>query len=486
MRADDAQRTSPRSDAALVEAAQAGDATAYAALFDRHRPAIEHLAVCLTRESSPDALVGAVFAEGLTGVLAGEAAHTAIRPWLLRLTLAARGTALPESATLRAWHRLDPRQQAIIWHDVVDEAPVAETALVVGIEARQVPTLRDTALSALREAYLADQRDTAAPLHARTHLDDLAAHADDCATCLGLWWAAEDLHRAHELAAAMIGAAAGRYLREPTSRRAPRNRPRWVPAVLIATAATVLAATSAGALAVAQWGPGGVPTAWGGLPSVPSAGASPSPVAETEDEDEDEATPEEPHPSATGSAKKDHDPTTPAPEESDAATPSPEVPAPSALPASMGVGLAFSDPDRLADHGQRLVRMNLQLVGENASPGARQVTVRFDFQTAFSFAGASGLSCTPSSSSVTCTRTLRPGETARTSVTVAADEARGRTQVWSSDTSGSPRFHSFAFGPWAGSETPSPEPEPGREDGTTGGDDRQNTPTEQPRARIAE
>ena len=465
MRADDAQRTSQRSDEALVQAAQAGDATAYSALFDRHRPAVEHLAACLTRERTSETLVGTVFADGLTRVLAGEADDVAIRPWLLRLTLAAHGATPPDSAALRAWQHLTPAQQAVLWHAVVEDVTGAEAALVVGTRATEVPALRAAAEAALRAAYLAGQREDAAVLHARTHLDDLSAHADACATCLGLWWAVEDLTHAHELAAAMLGPVAGRYLREPTSRRAAPVRPRWVPAVLIATAATLLAATSAGALAVAQWGPSSVPTAWGGLPSVPSASASTEPDAESPEE----PTPEEPAPTTAEPSPADEETPEPSSDPPAPSTQAPDAPPPSAPPADMGVGFAFGDPDRLVNGGQRLVRMHLQLVGENAAPGARQVTVRFDIDTTFRFSGAAGLSCVPSSRSVTCTRTLRPGETADASVTVAADEVRGRAQVWSSDTSDSPRGHSFSFGPWAGGETPTPKP--GRNpDEPTGGD----------------
>ena len=481
MRADDAQRTSQRSDEALVSAAQAGDATAYSALFDRHRPAVEHLAVCLTRERASEALVGTVFAEGLSRVLAGEADEAAIRPWLLGLTLDAHGAASPDSAASRAWQSLTPVHRTVLWHTVVEEAPAAETALVAGVRPQEIPALRAGAETALRTAYLTRQREDAAALHARTHLDDLSAHADACATCLGLWWAVEDLTHAHELAAATLGPVAGRYLREPTSRRAAPVRPRWVPAVLIATAATLLAATSAGALAVAQWGPSSVPTAWGGLPSVPSASASPTPDPETPEE----PTPESTEPTTAAPSPDDEDTPEPSTEAPAPSTQPPDAPPPSAPPAAMGVGFAFGDPDRLATGGQRLVRINLQLVGEQASPGARQVTVRFGIDTTFRFSGASGLSCAPSSSAVTCTRTLRPGETARASVTVVADEVRGRAHVWSSDTSGSPRGHSFSFGPWAGGETPPPKPGPVPEDtpgpsgddAPTSGDDDTRRPT---------
>ncbi|OUZ11227.1 hypothetical protein BHE97_05125 [Aeromicrobium sp. PE09-221] len=466
MRADDAQRTSQRSDEALVDAARAGDATAYSTLFERHRPAVEHLALCLTHEGPSEMLVGTVFAEGLSRVLTGEAEGAAIRPWLLGLTLEAHGAAAPDSATSRAWRSLAPVHRAVLWHAIVEGAPATETAIVTGVRVKDIPALRTTAETALRTAYLTHQREDAAPLHARTHLDDLTAHADACATCLGLWWAVEDLAHAHELATATLGPAARRYLREPTSRRAAPARPRWVPAVLIATAATLLAATSAGALAVAQWGPSGVPSAWGGLPSVPNASSSPAPDSETAEE----PTPETPDATRAEPSPEQKD----APEPSSATPPpsaeEPDTPSPSTPPATMGVGFAFGDPDRLTDGEQRLVRMNLQVVGEPAAPGARQVTVRFDIDTKFRFSGASGLSCAPSSNAVTCTRTLRPGETARASATVVADEVRGRAQVWSSDTSGSPRGHSFSFGPWPGGETPSPEPIPEETTGPSDGD----------------
>ncbi|MFD1860497.1 hypothetical protein EHW97_13090 [Aeromicrobium camelliae] len=456
-----------RDDASLVQATRGGDHAAYSELFERHRDAVEHLADIVTRGRGAETLVNATYVEGLGRVLDGGAAGAAFRPWILQVTVDCHGSPAPATTASAAFWSLTVGQQELIWSAVVDDAPVDSSELAAAAER-------------WRTEFLRRQRDDASARHARTHLDDLAGHADACATCLGLWWAADELATAPSLARTVLGPGGERYLRQPPlDRRRQRPRPRWVPATFVASVAAVLLATSIGALAVAQWGPGSVPPAW--RTSAPA----PTPAPSTDTAPPSGNTPAEPTVSPTPTAEPGSPTPDTAPTPSDTApTPTPTAPTTGggpSVPEAMSVGFAFGDPrdEYVSRNGAtyQARHIRFQVVAEPAQGTHRRtVMMRFEFAGAVTFLGSSAeLSCTPSFRTVTCTTALAPGNSVTGTLTVEDPQGSGRARVHTSDDPSAVRDHIFDFGPWAGAESASPPPPPREE--TAGG-----TASEEPSA----
>ncbi|RLV56787.1 hypothetical protein D9V41_03130 [Aeromicrobium phragmitis] len=456
-----------RDDASLLEATREGDHAAFSELFERHRAAVERLAESVTRGRDAETLVSAAFIEGLGRVLDGAATDAAFRPWILRVVMECHGTSFASTTASAAFWSLPVSQQSLIWSAVVDDAPADSRALAA-------------ASDALRAEFLRRQREDASSRHARTHLDDLEGHADTCATCLGVWWSADDLTSATSLARSVLGVGGERYLRQPAAdRRRRRPRPRWIPATFVASVAAMLLATSLGALAVAHWGPGNVAAGWRTSAPTPTPAPTAAPSA---------GAPAPPSPDATATPRPEP---TPSSEPPPAPSPSP-VPSPTArpseepsVPEDMAVGFAFGDP-----HDEYVTRngtayqarhIRFHIVAEDAQgTHARAVMMRFEFAGAVTYLdSSSALSCTPSAQTITCTTSLAPGNSVSGTITVEHEQGSGRARVHTSDDPSAATDHVFDFGPWAGTESASPSaPPPPPNNETT----EETTPAEPPPA----
>ncbi|WP_293786545.1 RNA polymerase sigma factor [uncultured Aeromicrobium sp.] len=449
-------------DAGLAAAAREGDHAAYSALFERHRAAVEEFAGCLTRGRGVTALVSAAFVEGLGRVLEGAAADVAFRPWLLRVVADCHGAVPPVTSASSAFWSLPPSQQSLIWSALIDEVPADPSAFAAATEN-------------LRTRFLSRQRDDAAARHARIHLDDLEGHADTCATCLGLWWRADELTSPTSLARTVLGAAAERYVRQrPLDRRRPPSRPCWLPVAFVGSVAAMLFATSLGTLAVAHWRPGGVAPVWhASSPSAtPDPGtAAPAPPGQAPTPPETGPTPAPIAPPETGPTPAPHSPPTPsppsAPAPGPAAPPASEEPAP---PQDMSVAFAFDDPrnEYVVRNGTTYQARHIRflVVAEEAQgTHERAVTMRFDFAGDITYLGTSnGLSCSPSDRSVTCTAPLAPGGILPGTITVEDEQGSGLARLHTSDDPSATHDHVFEFGPWTGAQGLSPSPLPDGDD----------------------
>jgi len=448
--------TRRRSDVTLIKAVRAGDPHAYAELFDRHRASVERLAHARRRDGSAAELVGSVFADGLRRILDGEADDVAVRPWLLTLT----GVGDPESGGRAAFDALTPDQQTLLWQLIVDHDDSADVAVALGIGSSDVGGRLDEAREALRRTYLRQQREMSAPLHARTHLDDVTMHAEDCATCLGLWWAADELSTAKSLAETVLGGElAERYLRTRVHRRTRRVRSRWLPTTVATITAGLLLGSSIGALAVAHWGPAGVPDAWRAISAQPSSSSgSPESVEPSHSNDASGRPGEQPRrPDSGDDAGRDR------PSDDDPSNPSSPPPDDDGSSTPMPVGFAFADPTQTTVDGETAFTVNFRLTGESARGSAsRTATMRFQFDQPVRLDGASGdLRCTGGGTVITCTRSLKPGDTAAPWITVVgAERVSGEVRVTSGDLPDSPTSHNFSFGESRIELVPEPEPSP--------------------------
>lgn len=449
-------------DVTLIASVRAGDPHAYAELFDRHRQSVERLARALRRDGSADELVGSVFADGLREILEGDADRIAVRPWLLSLTK----TSDDPSGGKTAFEALDPEHQAVLWQLAVDDEEPERVATTLGVSTSALARRLEQAREALRTEYLRQQREASAPLHARTHLDDVTMHADECATCLGLWWAAEELSTAKSLAASVLGDdVAERYLRTQAHRKTRRvRRPRWIPTAVATVAAGLLLSASLGALAVAQWGPGSVPEAWRTINAKPSTPVASDPSGSAEPDDDASGEPDPRDRSSDPDDDAQPEPDRPsAGEPSASPEPKPDDRSPHGSPGKMPVSFAFADPVSTPDGNRTTFQINFSLGGESVKGSSpRTATMRFMFEQSVRLTGSSGdLNCSGGGSVVTCTRSLTPGENTSPSITVVGDDAvSGQVQVSSSDLPDSPSSHSFSFRPVHKDRVPDPVPTP--------------------------
>ncbi|MER5181719.1 RICIN domain-containing protein [Streptomyces sp. NPDC002896] len=231
-------------DARLTELLRANAPTAYPALRElrrRHRPAVLGYArLCGIGENSARQLTAQAFALAAHEVKQGAEPRGTWRHHLLRHVLrvarawaadarsgrlapgllarfdaaaeasdpygpASPGSSHPGDPTcpadpvvLAAFHSLPIRLQGILWYGVVDEEPDPNTAVYVGASSHEVAQLKDSALNAMRRAWLnshlthyGDTRcrgygrlieEAVRPGYAR-HSPDLHTHLAECTCC---------------------------------------------------------------------------------------------------------------------------------------------------------------------------------------------------------------------------------------------------------------------------------------------------------------
>ncbi|WP_433513526.1 zf-HC2 domain-containing protein [Nonomuraea sp. CA-143628] len=192
---------SPPSDADLLHAVRAGDATAYRELHDRHVAAARSLARQLVRgEAEADDVVVESFTKILDLVGRGGGPSAGFRTYLLtvvrrtvcdrtrvadgqiamgteRQTAVSEGgqhaalggieavdpgvpfidpalIGLERSLIAKAFLSLPERWRAVLWHTEVEHLPPADVAPLLGLSANGVTDLARRALAGLRQAYL--------------------------------------------------------------------------------------------------------------------------------------------------------------------------------------------------------------------------------------------------------------------------------------------------------------------------------------------
>ena len=184
----------PDSDPVLLSRVRAGDAEAYALLFERHRAAATAFAGGLAGQGQADDLVAEAFAKVLDALQRDLGPTVSFRSYLLtairsifnntvrrdrRYDLVDDYETLPPSEALTmtddpdqrfdnqavadAYRSLPERWQAVLWYTAVEGLPHNEVALHLGIKPNAVAALSFRAREGLRQAYLsAHLRATAA------------------------------------------------------------------------------------------------------------------------------------------------------------------------------------------------------------------------------------------------------------------------------------------------------------------------------------
>ncbi len=171
------------SDAELIASTRAGDADAFAVLYERHVDAARACARRLTRSrADADDLVAEAFAKVLSALRRGKGPDLAFRPYLLtsvrnalydrtrrdsrveftdeppesvNATLLSADYAREDQAMVaQAYASLPERWQMVLWHTDVEGRPPAEIAPLLGISANSVAALAYRAREGLRQAYL--------------------------------------------------------------------------------------------------------------------------------------------------------------------------------------------------------------------------------------------------------------------------------------------------------------------------------------------
>ncbi|MBT2225938.1 sigma-70 family RNA polymerase sigma factor [Nonomuraea sp. NEAU-A123] len=175
---------SPQSDADLLHAVRAGDATAYHELHERHVAAARSLARQLVKgEAEIEDVVAESFTKILDLVGRGGGPQAGFRTYLLTVvrrtvydrTRVASGpvpagesdrfdpdvpfvdpalVGLEQSLIAKAFLSLPERWRAVLWHTEVEHLPPADVAPLLGLPAKGVTELTRRALAGLRQAYL--------------------------------------------------------------------------------------------------------------------------------------------------------------------------------------------------------------------------------------------------------------------------------------------------------------------------------------------
>lgn len=174
-----------QSDEALLEAVRGGDVTAFEVLYHRHHAAARRLAATLVGDPhDADDLVAEAVARVLGALRCGAGPRVAFRAYLLtavrhacfdrsrqlrRLDLTAdfsryeSSQLAPGDSTLarldrayvaRAFAKLPPRWQVVLWHTVVRGERPATLAPVLGLSPNAVAALAYRARERLRQMYL--------------------------------------------------------------------------------------------------------------------------------------------------------------------------------------------------------------------------------------------------------------------------------------------------------------------------------------------
>jgi RNA polymerase sigma factor (sigma-70 family) len=325
----------PPSDADLIAASRAGDATAYDTLYRRHAAAARNLARQLVRgQAEADDVVAETFAKILDLLRRGGGPEGAFRPYLLtavrraaydrhraerRQVVTDQMEALdpgvpfadPAVADLertmiaRAFASLPQRWQAVLWHTEIEGARPAEVATLLGLTANGVAALAYRAREGLRQAYLqmhlsgaarAECRPVAAKLGAyvrgglaKRDAAMVARHLDQCADCRRIFAELGDVNVALKaiVAPAVLGPAAAAYLASAAGRGSAAG---WVTARLgqvrhvakgqhAAVVAASVATVGLVAAALALGGHHGAAAGPAGAHRTPPAAAAPAPAA---------------------------------------------------------------------------------------------------------------------------------------------------------------------------------------------------------------
>ena len=250
----------PPSDIDLLKASRAGDADAYASLYQRHVSAARALARQFVRgRAEADDVVSEAFAKVLAQLRRGRGPDGAFRPYLLttvrrtaidrlraegRLVVSGEMEAfdpgvpfgdpavadLERTMIARAFASLPERWRAVLWHTEIESAKPAEVAAQLGLTANGVAALAYRAREGLRQAYLqmhlsgvarGECRPVAGKLGAyvrgglaKRDTAAVAAHLDQCADCRAVYLELADVNVALRgvLAPIVLGPAAAAYL----------------------------------------------------------------------------------------------------------------------------------------------------------------------------------------------------------------------------------------------------------------------------------
>ena len=215
------------SDEELLGVCRAGDAEAFAALWERHRKAGLTAARNIAPTLDPEDLVSDSYLRIFELVRAGRGPTGAFRPYLYQVIRSAAadrfrsgeqaGVELPDipdlheaapwednafdlNAVSEAFATLGPRWQAVLWYTEVEGMPPREAAKLLGLSANSTSVLagraRDALKSAWVEAHVNREITEGACRFTLEHLQrfqrdkltagltrQVAAHLDDCESC---------------------------------------------------------------------------------------------------------------------------------------------------------------------------------------------------------------------------------------------------------------------------------------------------------------
>jgi len=219
---------SEATDSDLIGLVRAGDASAYAVLYDRHRQPAMRLAHSLTAPDRAQDLVSEAFAKVLDVLGRGLGPNESFRAYLFTTVRNVHLNAIragqrerlvddydasgadlavddgldglaDRSAIARAFKRLPERWATVLWLTAVENRPLHEVGRLMGIEPNAVAALSHRAREGLRQAYLADHLAEATDLSCRGACAALPAylrgsltarkrskvdeHLDDCPRC---------------------------------------------------------------------------------------------------------------------------------------------------------------------------------------------------------------------------------------------------------------------------------------------------------------
>src|SRR5690606_8569257 len=253
-----------RSDAELLDAVRAGEASAYAVLYERHRVAASRLARQLVTGSDVGDLVSEGFTKVLVTLQGGGGPTESFRAYLLtairrlhidRLRAVTRERPTEDefeldgrvdfvdtaelgferTTTAEAFASLPERWQMVLWHLDVEGQKPADIAPLLGMSPNSVSALAYRAREGLRQAYLQKHLAPATSTSCRHTIGNLGAyvrgglarrdsakvkqHLDDCRSCTGLFLELQEFNSsmAAILAPVVLGTAAAGYLQSAGS-----------------------------------------------------------------------------------------------------------------------------------------------------------------------------------------------------------------------------------------------------------------------------
>ncbi|MHA6761048.1 sigma-70 family RNA polymerase sigma factor [Streptacidiphilus sp. PAMC 29251] len=241
----------PASDTALTAAVRAGDDSAFEELYRRHADAVRRYARTCCRDAfTAEDLAGEVFARTLQALRSGKGPEFAVRAYLLTavrniaatwsrsdrreqlvddFTLFAATSAVvadvsvtdpgadawamvgvDHSLVLRAFSRLEPDDQLVLWHTEVQQEPPREVAAIIGKTANatavQAHRARDRLAAEFLQAHISDSQARPCEEHARRlgafargslgkrAAGDIRGHMKECDRCSAAYLELVDLN----------------------------------------------------------------------------------------------------------------------------------------------------------------------------------------------------------------------------------------------------------------------------------------------------